>query len=61
MTFLIDENFPRSAAEVLSAAGHETLFVISLRQPNRANILARLKWFVEFLRRRGRLRHAVYA
>jgi len=94
MTFLIDENFPRSAADVLTAAGHEALFVddvcefgaddeevfaaaqkrhavivtsdrdfyhtipllhpthcgiivISLRQPNRGSILARLKWFVE--------------
>jgi len=27
MTFLIDENFPRSAADILTVAGHEVLFV----------------------------------
>ena len=94
MKFLIDENFPRSASEIIEAAGHEaiqldqycdfgdddeTVFdvaqshgaiiltsdrdfyhtvpllhprhcgivVISLRQPSRQAILARLKWFLE--------------
>ena len=94
MKFLIDENFPRSAANAIAACGHEVvpfeaecgfgatdeavfsaaqrlgaviltsdrdfyhtipllhpahcgIVVVALRQPNRAAILARLKWFLE--------------
>lgn len=94
MKFLLDENFPRSAAEVIAECGHtaipfeegcsfgdddESVFasaqrlgatiltsdrdfyhtmpllhplhsgivVVALRQPNRAAIHSRLKWFME--------------
>lgn len=94
MRFLLDENFPRSASELIEEYGHEAIFfddvcefgaedevvfseaqrlgatiltsdrdfyhtvplihpahagivVVALRQPNRAAIHARLKWFME--------------
>ena len=93
MIFLLDENFPRAAVDVLQGLGHDTLdirgtdlegasdsalfehaqqkgaillttdrdffhtvphlytthfgvIVIALRQPNRANIIARLQWLL---------------
>ena len=94
MKFLLDENFPRSAAKLIKSCGHEAVLfeavcdygddddavfaaaqrigatiltsdrdfyhtmplihplhagivVVALRQPNRAAIHARLKWFIE--------------
>ena len=69
MKFLLDENFPRSAADLIDECGHEAvrfddvcnsgddddavhpvhagIVVVALRQPNRAAIHSRLKWFME--------------